>query len=102
MKIVFAALVFGVGIAAQAAAIPDIQAMMAEEVKKDGVLLVRNDVHDPFEVRTTNIGKYLLCLSMDFSKATLYPVTKNTFPRNETTVLVRCQDGRFYIGRGYI
>lgn len=91
-----------VSVSVLAAPVPDIQEVMAEEVKKDGVLLVRNDVYKPYEVHTYQIGKHLLCLTNDFSKGTLYPITKDTFLRGEVLVLVRCRNGRFHIGRGYV
>jgi len=102
MKNVFTALVLCLITVAQPAAVPDVQSIVAEEVKKDGILLVRNDVSDAYEVRTFDIGKILLCLTQDFTAASIYVVTESTFPRGEPAVLVRCSNGIFDIAKGYI
>jgi|SRR3989344_499175 len=80
----------------------DYQDRVAEEAIKDGMILVRNDTVKPYEVKTQDIGKHLLCMSLDYKMSGLIPVTKSMFPKNESIVLVRCRDGKFYFTRGYV
>ncbi len=87
---------------AEAAAIPDIQAYMSEVVKKDGVLLVRNDTREPYEVGVGSVGKYLMCLTTDLTTARMYLVTKDLFRKKQVSILVRCADGNLLVGPGYI
>lgn len=86
-----------------AAANPNFQDNLAEELKSEsGVILVRNDTIQPLEINEKQTGKHLLCLTGDFKKFFLYKVVKETFVNGHTTALVRCNDGRIYVGGGYL
>lgn len=102
MKAVLIAVALCLTAFAPAWGITDEQSRMAEEAIKGGVILVRNDSSTPYEVKRHEIGKHLLCLSFDLKNAGVIPITKTMFPSKESTVLVRCRDGKFHFARGYI
>lgn len=80
----------------------DLQSELSKLAKNAGLQLLRNDVREPHELHEREVGKFLICYSRDFTRATLYLVTEKTFPVYESTVRVLCVDGNFYFGRGYL
>jgi polyhydroxyalkanoate synthesis regulator protein len=81
----------------------NLQDELAAQMKDElGVILIRNDTHQPVQIHDGQIGKTMLCFSADLKTFALYPVRKDMFQGGQSSALARCRDRQIFISKGYV
>ena len=104
MKKLLFALVLVCSLTSQAASIEgDPQSLLAKQLQKEEVELVRNDLSHPMRVKKEKVGSFFACFNDSLKRFHLIKLSLDVFKNGDEAALLHCQkSGQFQIFGDYI